>query len=542
MTKPPSFRRPGYAILALAAFTLISLTVWRASALISARAHTLEEAQTTTAVAAVYVANYIARTVDAADLLADEAEEYVRDQGEVDRVSRAGLHQRLAGLVQATSIDDNMVVVDGNGRAVASSGSGPGPNRSFADRAWFRAHTLDGQDAYLGPAVKSRVTGNVVYTHSQAFRSADGALQGAVSVGVAPTQPKPVAAREPGEPLAQVWTTDDRRFILASHMDFDENGNPRPQSAPFSRAPRGPAGFLPAGEDKIVAFAAATGRPLVATVSLSRSEALAAWRRSLHESLVLLGVSALIIGFLAFSAARFADQDHRARNQLERTAGALSAALADKDLLLKEIHHRVKNNLQITSSLIQLQARSFQDPRVREAFGQTQQRLRSIGLLHDVLYNEDAAARTDIGGYLNALTREVATAHGAEARGLAVTVEAEPIRLTPAQVTPLGLALSEVLTNAFKHAFPDGRTGSIRIKARQQDGQVEVTVRDDGAGFEGAASREGSLGLTLISVLARQLGGAYSFSSDHGAVFRLTFPAQDPGPATRARLEPSTGR
>jgi two-component sensor histidine kinase len=526
MTKPPSLRRPGYAILALAAFALLTLTAWRGYALVTARAQTLERAQTGTATAAVYVGNYIARTVDAADLLADEAEQYVREQGGIDRVSKAGLQQRLAALVQATSIDDNMVVVDRNGMAIASSQPRTGANLSLADRAWFRAHAFGGRDVYLGPAVRSRVTGNIVYTHSQALRGRDGRFEGAISVGLAPTQPKPVAARRPGEPLAQVWTTDDRRFILASHIDFDTRGNPRPQVAPFTTPPSGPAGFLPAGEDRITAFASATGRPLVATVSLPRSEALAAWRRSLYESLLLLAVSALVIGGLAISAARFADQDHRARIQLERTAGELSAALGDKDLLLKEIHHRVKNNLQITSSLIQLQARSFQDPQVRAAFAQTQQRLRSIGLLHDVLYNENAAARADIGVYLTELAREVATAHGAEARGVTVTVDAEPIRLSPAQVTPLGLSLSEVLTNAFKHAFPEGRSGSIRVQAREHDGEVEVVVRDDGAGFVGTPRREGSLGLTLISVLARQLRGAYSFSSDNGAVFRLTFPAQ----------------
>jgi two-component sensor histidine kinase len=120
----------------------------------------------------------------------------------------------------------------------------------------------------------------------------------------------------------------------------------------------------------------------------------------------------------------------------------------------------------------------------------------------------------------------VATAHGAEARGIAVTIEADPIRLSPAQVTPLGLFLSEVLTNAFKHAFPEGRPGSIRVMAREHEGEVEVTIRDDGAGFKGTPGREGSLGLTLISVLARQLRGTYSFSSADGAVFQLRFPAQ----------------
>jgi hypothetical protein len=106
MTKPPSLRRPGYAILALAAFALLSLVLWRGYGLYTARAQTLQRAQTSTATGAVYVANYIARTVDAADLLANEVDEYISEQGGIDRVSPAGLHQRLADLVEATSIQD----------------------------------------------------------------------------------------------------------------------------------------------------------------------------------------------------------------------------------------------------------------------------------------------------------------------------------------------------------------------------------------------------------------------------------------------------
>jgi hypothetical protein len=137
MTKPPSLRRPGYAILAMAAFALLSLTLWRGYALVTARAQVLERAQTGTATAAVYVGNYIARTVDAADLIAGEVEEYVGEQGGLDRVSPADLHLQLAALVQATSIEDNMVVVDREGRAIATSGARMSPNLSFADREWF---------------------------------------------------------------------------------------------------------------------------------------------------------------------------------------------------------------------------------------------------------------------------------------------------------------------------------------------------------------------------------------------------------------------
>jgi two-component sensor histidine kinase len=361
----------------------------------------------------------------------------------------------------------------------------------------------------------------VVYTYSEALRGPDGALQGIVSVGIAPTQPKPLASRAPGEPLAQLWA-GERRLIVASHMDFDPAGNPLPQPPPFRATPEGQMGFLPGG-DVLTAFHKPDGSGLVATVTVRPTEVLAPWRKAVGDSAILLGVAAVITGLLAFTASRLADQDYQARVALEQSASALSAAVAEKDLLLREIHHRVKNNLQITSSLIQLQARKFRDPEVRHAFDQTQQRLRSISLVHDVLYHENTAARVDVGVYLRELTEEIATGHGAVERGISVEVRTEPFALPPGQVTPLGLCLAEVLTNVFKHAFPEGG-GAIALLAKAADGEIEVIVRDNGQGFDGTTQREGSLGLMLISVLSRQLNGRFSFENAGGTTFRLVFP------------------
>jgi two-component sensor histidine kinase len=281
-------------------------------------------------------------------------------------------------------------------------------------------------------------------------------------------------------------------------------------------------GFLPL-EGRMTAFYKPPGRPLVATVTVRPADVLAPWRDAVRDSVILLTVAALITGLLAYVASRFADQDYQARVALEHTAQALSAAVADKDLLLREIHHRVKNNLQITSSLIQLQSRKFSDPDVRSAFEQTQQRLRSISLVHDVLYQESPAARVDMAVYLRELVAELATAHGAKERGVTVSVETEPFTLSPGQVTPLGLCVAEVLTNAFKHAFPD-RGGTILVAARQLAGEIELTVHDDGRGYDPGAARPGSLGVQLIDVLTRQLRGRFSLTKEGGTAFRLTFP------------------
>jgi hypothetical protein len=236
---------PAPAIFALAAFAFAALTLWRVQALYADRAQALATSQGVVAAAAVYVSNYIARTVDAADLLADDAAEFIEEQGGLAATTPAALEQRLRAAVDKTSIVDNIVVVDATGRAIASSTGAAGRSRRFNDREWFRAHVA-GADSYLGPAVRSRVMQQVVYTYSLAIRGPDGALQGVVSVGVAPTQPPPLAERKPGEPFAQLWTTD-RRLIVASHMDFDAQGNPLPQRAPFNAPPAGAVGFLTTG-------------------------------------------------------------------------------------------------------------------------------------------------------------------------------------------------------------------------------------------------------------------------------------------------------
>jgi two-component sensor histidine kinase len=523
MTKLLGLRKPGVAIFALAFFALAILAAWRGYTLHQERAARLDSARVTVATASIYVANYIARTVDAAQLLTADTREYIADQGGLARVSPAALQSRIAERAQGTSIDDYVLVTDAGGRVIAYSDSVTPPTTSFADRAWFREHVDRGADVYLGPAVMSRLRDEVVYTYSEAIRGPDGSFQGIAVVGVSPTQPRPSGARAAGEPLAQLWTTDGR-LITASHMDFDARGNPKPQSRPFDKLPSAPIGFLPGTADLMTAYKTADGHPLVATVTLSRAGTLGPWRTTLRDSLILLLIGGFMIGVLAMIAARFAGQDYRARLQLEATAAELSSALADKDVLLREIHHRVKNNLQITSSLIQLQARGFKDPAVRAAFAQTQQRLRSISMVHDVLYHEDTAARLDMAVYLSELAAEVGAANGAAERGVAVSVDAESARLSPGQVTPLGLCVAEVITNAFKHGFPEGRTGSIAVRARCTEAEIEVEVRDDGPGFAAGDTRPGSLGLLLIDALTRQLNGRSSFTQDGGTVFRLAFP------------------
>jgi two-component sensor histidine kinase len=145
--------------------------------------------------------------------------------------------------------------------------------------------------------------------------------------------------------------------------------------------------------------------------------------------------------------------------------------------------------------------------------------------VHDVLYTGGDLSRVDLAVYLDKLTHDVADALGADTRAVTITIDVAPVSLTADQITPVGLIVSEVLTNAFKYAFTDRKHGTLMVQGRDLGGEIEIVVRDDGAGKDKhkAGGGEG-LGSTLIRSLTQQIGGSSSFSLEHGAEFRLRFP------------------
>jgi len=212
-----------------------------------------------------------------------------------------------------------------------------------------------------------------------------------------------------------------------------------------------------------------------------------------------------------------------------RTQKALAAALAAKEVLLKEVHHRVKNNLQVISSLLTMQADSLEDPAVASALHESQQRVQCMALIHERLNKEDRSDRLDFTGYVESLARDLFYCCGAEPERIHLGFELEPVLLPLSQAIPSGLILNEVLTNAFKYAFPAGRTGEILIALQcADDGLVRLSVSDNGvglpAGFDWQTSP--SLGLRIIEILRRQLDGSAQLQAgdDGGASFVLAFP------------------
>jgi two-component sensor histidine kinase len=212
------------------------------------------------------------------------------------------------------------------------------------------------------------------------------------------------------------------------------------------------------------------------------------------------------------------------QEEVLRSEEAIRASLREKETLLKEIHHRVKNNLQVIASLLRLQARYLKDDESRAIFEESQNRVHSISLVHEKLYRADDLARIDFNDYLVTLTRGLTDSWGSGS-SIQVNVQAEGVQLTVDTAIPCGLIVTELVTNALKHAFPNGSRGAILVAAQNRDGCMTLTVQDDGRGLPEKIDfrKSGSLGLELVNSLVRQLGAKLGIIRSPGTTFHIEF-------------------
>jgi two-component system cell cycle sensor histidine kinase/response regulator CckA len=198
----------------------------------------------------------------------------------------------------------------------------------------------------------------------------------------------------------------------------------------------------------------------------------------------------------------------------------LQASLREKVALLNEVHHRVKNNLQVITSLLRLEAGRSDLPGTRAVLQEMQGRIQSMALLHEALYRGHSFASVDLGAYLRQLATQALRAQGASTGAVRLVLELAPASVALDQATPCGLLVNELLSNALKHGFPQGRSGEITVQSHPAStpGHWQVCVRDTGVGLpdDFEARRERSLGLQLVSDLSRQLGGTLECCSGPG--------------------------
>ncbi len=207
----------------------------------------------------------------------------------------------------------------------------------------------------------------------------------------------------------------------------------------------------------------------------------------------------------------------------------LRSLLEEKEVLLREIHHRVKNNMQVISSLLSLQAQKLDDSMAREAFKECQERIRSMSLIHDQFYQQEDLSQIEFSSYLRSLAAHLFRAYQVDAHMIKIRVEAEKTFLNLNTAIPCGLMVNELITNALKHAFPPNEKGEIIVSLNQKEnGEYLLRVKDNGRGLPPNINLKepATLGLEIVTILVNQIGGQLEVKVNGGTEFQISFKEQ----------------
>ncbi len=215
----------------------------------------------------------------------------------------------------------------------------------------------------------------------------------------------------------------------------------------------------------------------------------------------------------------------RDETERQRADQNLRGSLAEKEALLAEVHHRVKNNLQVITSLLNLQSRGLKDAEISGLFNETRNRVQSIASIHEMLYRSKNFAQIDLFAYAEQLVPTLVRFYGAQSR-VRVTMEGGGVSLELERAVPFGLLLNEIVSNALKHGLPPSETGMLRVSLTGNEGTIFLSVKDSGSGLPDDFEPEqvSSLGLRLVRILVKQLGGDIKFKSDAGTSVDVCIP------------------
>jgi len=360
------------------------------------------------------------------------------------------------------------------------------------------------------------------------------------------------------EPDLLTLVLDERDQVLARSRNGEHFGNPAGERG-MRPNPEQAAGLFaintPDGRQLTTAFrrSSLTGWTALAASDRKPFDEMSArstWATVWAGALSLL-LAAVLAVFLFYNVIerRISDERLAASQALsELDARLLTAtqeslteqrkAASERDVLLREIYHRVKNNLQIVQSLLRLGSRDLR-PDQREPFESAIRRIGAMARVHTLLYNSPDLASIDFKDYLEGLLKEAAEAFGAEERGIQTILQAESMRVPLDTAVPLAFVTVEILTNALKHAFPEGRPGTVTVTASQEDNHGVLTIADNGVGLPAETASKRSLGLTIIGKLVDQIGGSVEKPSAGESTFRIRFPIRSAANGADPKARPN---
>jgi PAS domain S-box-containing protein len=209
----------------------------------------------------------------------------------------------------------------------------------------------------------------------------------------------------------------------------------------------------------------------------------------------------------------------------KRAEEKLKASLCEKEAMMREIHHRVKNNMQIVSSLLRLQSKNMRSKKLRETFRIAQNRIKSMALIHEVLYRSENLEKINFSEYIKRITNHLFSIFTQEARRVQLDLDVGELYLDIDRAIPCGLIINELVSNCLKHAFPDGQSGIVQIKLANKLDSYAITIKDNGIGLpeETAPMSAETLGLQLVNDLVKQIEGKIMVRRESGTTFQITF-------------------
>jgi len=211
------------------------------------------------------------------------------------------------------------------------------------------------------------------------------------------------------------------------------------------------------------------------------------------------------------------------RNKM--TEEQIKESIEEREILIKEVHHRVKNNLQIISSLINLQTRYLSNQNSIIQLKETKNRVISMALIHEILYQSESVSRINFQKYINSLVKNLVNAYKVDTDRIEIEIRADDIYLDLQKGIPCSLIMNELISNCFKYAFPDKKPGKIIISLKKQDEEYTLIIKDNGIGLPSDIDFETTktVGLQLVNVLTIQIKGEVSYKNDDGVEFVLKF-------------------
>lgn len=439
-----------------------------------------------------------------------------------DRIRRApaaqpdDMHEFVKSLAGAFPEIAWISVIDAEGQLVASSTHEPDSRVSYGDAEWFQQL----QDGEVSRVVEAGTAQNAIeqglftlsFRHDQPDGEFDGVVRLAISPGyfnifhsgIAPERGVITLFHENGDMLSH-YPPDTALASSLAQSDALRQA--------VSEAPSGVIAYRGRydGEQRLYGYAQVGSYPVYLAYGLGRSGMLGIWlgRLGSYAGFFIPAGAALLV------LALFAWRNHRQlENTVQMRTKALSRAIAEKDQLLKEVHHRVKNNMQIISSLIRMQERVHTSP------DETIRRVQAMALVHDLIYSHGDFASVNLAAYARRLVEGVRRGRDDPPE---FDLQLEPVTIALDRAMPFALILSEIVSNAASHNFSED-ANQITIMLRRENDEIVLCVDDEGEGENPEIDGRG-FGLRLIKSLAVQLGARMTYERRHGAVFRLNFPA-----------------